>query len=77
MLAGPGTPKQMNAALSNLHRQIQNATLALERAKTALCTVPAKVLATELDPNAEAWLALAIALILTVKLVKWAKRWTD
>ena len=53
LLAGPGTPKQMNAALPAVHRQIQHATRAMERTKTALKGVPAKVLATELDPDAQ------------------------
>jgi hypothetical protein len=53
LLAGTGTPKQMNAALPAVHRRIEVATAALERAKTALRPVPAKVLATELDPNAQ------------------------
>ena len=53
LLAGPGTPKQMNAALPNLHKQIETAAAALEQAKTALRGVPAKILATELDPNAK------------------------
>jgi transposase len=53
LLAGPATPKQMNAALPNLHREIEAAAAALERAKTALRLVPAKVVATELDPTAQ------------------------
>ncbi len=53
LLAGPGTPKQMNAALPAVHRQIEAAAGTLERAKTALRPVPAKILATELDPNAQ------------------------
>ena len=53
LLAGPGTPKQMNAALPKLHQQIEVATRALEDAKTAMRAVPAKVVATELDPNAQ------------------------
>src|SRR5664280_2391735 len=51
LLAGPGTPAQMNAALPAVHRRIEAAAGALERAKTALRAVPAKVAATELDPN--------------------------
>lgn len=46
-------PKQMNAALPAVHRQIEHATRAVQTAKTALRGVPAKVLATELDPNAQ------------------------
>jgi transposase len=53
LLAGPATPKQMNAALPKLHRQIETATAALESAKAALRPVPAKVAATDLDPNAK------------------------
>ncbi len=53
LLAGTGSPKQMNAALPALHRQIEQATRALERAKAALHPIPAKVPATELDPNAK------------------------
>ena len=53
LLAGPGTPAQMNAALPAVHRRIEAAAGALERAKTALRAVPAKVAATELDPNAK------------------------
>jgi len=53
LLTGPATPKQMNAALPKLHRQIEAATAALEDAKAALRLVPAKVLATELDPTAK------------------------
>ena len=53
MLAGEGTPKQMNAALPKLHKQIQTATRALEQAKTELRPIPAKILATELDPGAQ------------------------
>jgi hypothetical protein len=53
LLAGPSSPKQMNAALPKLHQQIQTATAALEDAKTALRAVPAKIPATDLDPNAK------------------------
>jgi transposase len=53
MLAGPGTPKQMNAALPGLHQQIENAKTALAEAKTALRPIPAKVPATDLDPDAK------------------------
>jgi hypothetical protein len=53
LLAGPGTPKQMNAALPKIHKQIEVATRTLERAKTALRAIPAKALATNLDPNAQ------------------------
>ena len=53
LLAGRATPKQMNAALPKLHRQIEEATAALEDAKTALRAVPAKIAATDLDPDAK------------------------
>ena len=53
MLAGPATPKQMNAALPKLHQQIQDATTAVAATKTTLRPIPAKVLATELDPHAK------------------------
>ena len=50
---GPGTPKQKNAALPAAHRRIETATAALGDAKTALRPIPAKVLATTLDPDAK------------------------
>jgi len=53
LLAGPGTPKQKNAALPGAHHKIEIAAAALRAAKTALRPVPAKVLATDLDPNAQ------------------------
>jgi transposase len=53
LLTGGGTPKQMNTALPQLHKQIQTATRALEQAKTELRPIPAKVLATDLDPDAQ------------------------
>jgi len=53
LLAGPATPKQMNAALPTLHQQIQVATRVLEDAKTALRGIPAKIPATDLDPDAK------------------------
>jgi len=53
LLAGPGTPKQKNAALPAAHRHIDAATDALAHAKTALRAVPAKIAATDLDPNAQ------------------------
>ncbi len=55
MLAGPGSPKQINAALPKLQTQIQIVTRALEQAKTDLRPIPAKVAATDLDPNALTW----------------------
>ena len=53
MLAGPSTPRQRNAALPKLHREIQTATRALEQAKTDLRPIPAKIAATDLDPDAK------------------------
>src|SRR5665647_473995 len=53
LLNSKGTPKQKNAALPGAHRRIEKATAAVEDAKTALKPVPAKVLATELDPDAK------------------------
>jgi len=53
LLNGEGTPKQKNTALPGAHQRIQEATAALEHAKTALRPIPAKVLATDLDPDAK------------------------
>jgi len=53
LLNGGGTPKQMNAALPGAHTRIRQAQSALDDAKTALKPIPAKVLATELDPDAK------------------------
>ena len=53
MLNSGGTPKQMNAALTQLHKHIEIATRALEAAKTDLRPIPAKVAATDLDPDAQ------------------------
>jgi hypothetical protein len=53
LLAGPGSPKQMNAALPKLHKRIAVATGALADANTALRAVPAKIAATDLDPDAK------------------------
>ena len=50
---GPGTPKQKNAALPAAHARIHAATAALGDAKTALRPIPAKVAATDLDPDAK------------------------
>ncbi len=52
LFAGPGTPKTMNAALPGIHKRIDTATAALAEAKTALAPIPAKVRATDLDPDA-------------------------
>ena len=53
MLTSGRTPRQMNTALPKIHKQIETGTRALEQAKTALRPIPAKVLATELDPDAQ------------------------
>ena len=53
LLASGQSPKQMNAALPKLHREIEKATRALEQAKTDLRPIPAKILATDLDPHAQ------------------------
>jgi hypothetical protein len=53
LLNGKGTPKQKNTALPGAHQRIQEASAALEHAKTALRPIPAKVLATDLDPDAQ------------------------
>ncbi|MHB8188781.1 MAG: transposase [Dermatophilaceae bacterium] len=53
LLAGPGSPRQKNAALPGVHRRIEAAIAAVEHAKTALKPIPAKVLATDLDPDAQ------------------------
>jgi hypothetical protein len=53
LLNGPGTPKQKNAALPGVHARIDTALAAAETAKTALRPIPAKVAATDLDPDAE------------------------
>jgi len=53
LLAGPLTPKQINAKLPGAHPWIQPASRAVAAAKAALRPVPAKVVATELDPGAQ------------------------
>ncbi len=53
MLAGPSTPKQKNSALPKIHRRIEDATAAVAAAKTKLHPIPAKILATDLDPDAK------------------------
>ncbi|MBA2694396.1 MAG: hypothetical protein H0U62_00750 [Actinobacteria bacterium] len=53
LLNSGGTPKQLNAALPEAHARIRAAHTALDEAKSALKPVPAKVLATELDPEAK------------------------
>lgn len=53
LLNGPGTPKQKNAALPGVHARIDTAIAAAGDAKTALRPIPAKVAATDLDPDAQ------------------------
>ncbi len=53
LLNGPATPKQKNAALPGAHQRIRHAQTALADAKTALRPIPAKVAATDLDPDAK------------------------
>jgi hypothetical protein len=53
LLNGQGTPKQKNAALPGVHARIDAAMAAAEGAKTALRPIPAKVRATDLDPDAQ------------------------
>jgi hypothetical protein len=53
LLKGQGTPKQKNAALPGVHRRIDTAIAAAGDAKTALRPIRAKVLATDLDPDAQ------------------------
>jgi len=53
LLNGQGTPKQKNAALPGVHHRIDTALAAADDAKTALRPIPAKVLATDLDPDAQ------------------------
>ncbi len=52
LLTAPGTPKQMNPRLPGAHARIETATRAVEAAKAALKPIPAKIAATELDPDA-------------------------
>src|SRR5664280_791062 len=52
LLAGPATTKQKNADPPGAHRRIEAATRTREQARAALRPVPAKVAATELDPDA-------------------------
>jgi hypothetical protein len=53
LLAGPTTVADKNSQLPGAHRRIHTASRAVQAAKTALQPVPAKVLATELDPDAQ------------------------
>jgi len=53
LLNGGDTPKQLNASLPGAHARIRAAQAALDEAKTALKPIPAKVPATELDPDAK------------------------
>ncbi|MGV1010546.1 MAG: putative transposase [Dermatophilaceae bacterium] len=53
LLNGAGTPAHKNAQLPCAHRRIEQATAALADAKAALKPIPAKIAATELDPDAK------------------------
>src|SRR5450756_498842 len=53
LLNGQGTPKQKNAALPGVHRRIDTAIAAADDAKTSLRPIRAKILATDLDPDAQ------------------------
>jgi transposase len=53
LLNSQGTPKEKNAALPGVHARIDTAIAATSDAKTALRPIPAKVLATDLDPDAK------------------------
>jgi hypothetical protein len=53
LLNGQGTPKQKNAAPPGVHHRIDIAIAAAGDAKTALRPIRAKVLATDLDPDAQ------------------------
>src|ERR1035437_7739334 len=53
LLNNPGTPKQKNAALPGVHKRIDTALAAADDAKTALRPIRAKILATDLDPDAQ------------------------
>ena len=53
LLNGGGTPRQLNAALPGAHARIRDAQTVLDAAKAALKPIRAKMLATELDPDAK------------------------
>ena len=53
LLNGAGTPAHKNAQLPGAHRRIEQATAALADAKAVLKPIPAKIAATELDPDAK------------------------
>jgi hypothetical protein len=53
LLNGQGSPKEKNAALPGVHARIDTAIAAAAAAKTALRPIPAKVQATDLDPDAQ------------------------
>jgi hypothetical protein len=53
LLNSAGTPAHKNAQLPSAHRRIEQATAALADAKAVLKPVPAKIAATELDPDAK------------------------
>ena len=53
LLNGEGTPAHKNAELPGAHQRIRQAQAALADAKAALEPIPAKIAATELDPDAK------------------------
>jgi transposase len=53
LLHGQGFPKEKNAALPGVHARIDAAITATSDTKTALRPIPAKVMATDLDPDAK------------------------
>ena len=53
LLNGAGTPAHKNAQLPGAHHRIEQATAALADAKAVLKPIPAKIAATELDPDAK------------------------
>ena len=53
LLASGRTPKQMDAALPGIHRTIEKATQEVTAAKKALKPIPAKIPASELNPDAK------------------------
>ncbi len=53
LLASGDTPKQLNAALPRIHRNIEDAAEKIAAAKKALKPIPAKIPANELDPDGQ------------------------
>ena len=53
LLADPRTPAEINAELPGANRRIETAAAELEQAKTKLRPIPAKIAATDIDPDAK------------------------